>query len=309
VERKQHRPPSLVARGFLMGSADLVPGVSGGTVALVTGIYEELIDTVRLGASAVGHLVRLDVRGMQQRLREIRWSFVLPLGAGILLAVVTLARVIGHLLEEEPVRMAALFFGLVAGSVVLALPRVRHWGADRAISMVVVGMLAFLLLGLRGAPVSDPAIWMFFLAGAIAICAMILPGISGSFILLMIGMYDAVLDTVNDREVGFLLVFVIGCAIGLMAFSNVLHWALERAHDMVMAGLIGLMIGSLRVLWPWPTGLEGAEDGSAPPMTWPQDDVVVPIVIAVVAFAVLVGIGFFLFREVEHQSEPDRSGA
>jgi putative membrane protein len=299
VERKKHRPPSLVARGFLMGSADLVPGVSGGTVALVTGIYEELIDTVRLAASAAAHLARLDVRGMQQRLREIRWGFIVPLGAGILLAVVALARLLGHLLDEYPVRMAALFFGLVAGSVVIALPRVRSWDAGRVTAMVVTGIVAFFVLGLRGSAVSDPPFWAFFLAGAVAICAMILPGVSGSFLLLMLGMYDAVLDTVNDRQLGLLLVFLVGCGLGLMAFSNVLHWALERAHDLVMAALIGLMIGSLRVLWPWPEGTEGTS------MTWPEDDVVVPIVIAVLAFGALLAISLFVLREVEHLQEAD----
>jgi putative membrane protein len=277
-----------------MGSADLVPGVSGGTVALVTGIYEELIDTVRLVASAAAHLARLDVKGMQQRLRQVRWMFILPLGAGLLLAVVTLARVLGHLLDEQPVRMAALFFGLVAGSVVIALPRVRTWGPDRVAAMVVVGIGAFFLLGLRGSPVDDPPFWAFFLAGAVAICAMILPGISGSFILLMLGMYDAVLATVNDRQLGLLLVFLIGCGLGLMAFSNVLHWALNRAHDLVIAGLIGLMIGSLRVLWPWPDGTEGTT------MTMPQDDVFVPALLAGGAFLFLVAISVLVIREVEH---------
>jgi putative membrane protein len=300
VERKQHRPLALVARGFLMGSADLVPGVSGGTVALVTGIYEELIDTVRLVASAAAHLARLDVKGMQQRLRQVRWMFILPLGAGILLAVIALARVLGHLLDEQPVRMAALFFGLVAGSVVIALPRVRTWGPDRVVAMVVVGILAFVLLGLRGSPIDDPPFWAFFLAGAIAICAMILPGISGSFILLMLGMYDAVLATVNDRQIGLLLIFLIGCGLGLMAFSNVLHWALSRAHDLVIAGLIGLMIGSLRVLWPWPDGTEGTT------MTMPQDDVFVPVLLAGGAFLFLVAISVFVIREVEHL---DKGGA
>jgi putative membrane protein len=299
VERKKHRPPSLVARGFLMGSADLVPGVSGGTVALVTGIYEELIDTVRLAASAAAHLARLDVRGMRQRLREIRWGFIVPLGAGILLAVVALARLLGHLLDEYPVRMAALFFGLVAGSVVIALPRVRSWDGGRAAAMVITGIAAFFVLGLRGSAVGDPPFWAFFLAGAVAICAMILPGVSGSFLLLMLGMYDAVLDTVNDRQLGLLLVFLVGCGLGLMAFSNVLHWALERAHDLVMAALIGLMIGSLRVLWPWPEGTEGTS------MTWPEDDVVVPIVIAVLAFGALLAISVFVLREVEHVHEAD----
>jgi putative membrane protein len=277
-----HKPLSLLARGYLMGAADLVPGVSGGTVALVTGIYEELIDTVRLAAAAVGHLLRADLPGMRARLGEIRWLFILPLGAGILLALLSLARGLEHLLETEPVRMAGLFFGLVAGSVIAALPRVRHWDGGRVVSLAITAMVAFVVLGFRATDITDPPLLAYFFAGAIAICAMILPGISGSFILLMLGMYDLVLEALNDRELLILGVFTLGCAVGLMSFSQVLHWALDNFHDLVVASLIGLMIGSLRVLWPWPDGTEGTA------MSWPSGDVLAPVVLAIVGFAVVV---------------------
>ncbi|WP_208029546.1 DUF368 domain-containing protein [Rhabdothermincola sediminis] len=291
-----HKPASVFARGFLMGSADIVPGVSGGTVALVTGIYEELIDTVSLFAATAGHLLKLDLVGTRDRLREIRWLFILPLGAGILLALLSLARAIEHLLDTEPVRMAGLFFGLVAGSVAAALPRVKQWDGVRAVVLLLVGVAAFFLLGFRSSGVADPPLWAFFLAGAIAICAMILPGISGSFILLMLGMYDLVLGAVNDRQLATVAVFATGCAIGLMLFSQVLHWALHHHHDTVVAGLIGLMLGSLRVLWPWPEGTAGTT------MTMPQDDVVVPILLAVTGFVVVAGFAAVAFR-VERAAE------
>jgi putative membrane protein len=280
---RRHEPWSLLARGFLMGSADLVPGVSGGTVALVTGVYEELIDSISTAASAVGRLARLDVRGALAHLRQIRWLFILPLGLGILAAILLLSSVIDHLLETQPVRMSALFFGLVAASVVLAVPIVRRWDAGRMALLLVVAAVAAVVLGLRSSGVSDPSLLAFFLAGAVAICAMILPGISGSFILLMLGMYDVVLAAASDRDLGTLTVFALGCGVGLLLFSKVLDWSLEHHHDTVVAGLIGLMLGSLRVLWPWPNGTESTTT------TMPQGDVVVPIAIAVAAFVVVVG--------------------
>jgi putative membrane protein len=292
-----HKPLSLVARGFLMGSADIVPGVSGGTVALVTGIYEELIDTISLFAAVAGHLLKLDLVGARDRLREVRWLFILPLGAGILAALVSLARAIEHLLDSQPVRMAGLFFGLVAGSVAAALPRVKQWDGTRVIVLIVVAVAAFFLLGFRASGVTDPPLWAYLLAGAIAICAMILPGISGSFILLMLGMYDLVLAAVNDRQLATILVFATGCAVGLMLFSQVLHWALHHHHDTVVAGLIGLMLGSLRVLWPWPEGTAGTT------MTMPTDDVVGPILLAVAGFTVVAGFALVAFR-LERITEP-----
>jgi putative membrane protein len=292
-----HKPLSLLARGYLMGAADLVPGVSGGTVALVTGIYEELIDTVRLAAAAVGHVVRADLAGARARLGEIRWLFILPLAAGILLALLSLAQGLEHLLETEPVRMAGLFFGLVAGSVLAALPRVRHWDGGRVASLAITAVVAFVVLGLRATNITDPPLIAYFLAGAVAICAMILPGISGSFILLMLGMYDLVLNALNDRELLILGVFAVGCAVGLLTFSQVLHWALDHYHDLVVASLIGLMVGSLRVLWPWPDGTEGTS------MTWPSGDVLAPIVLAVVGFAVVVSFTLFAAR-LERRSSP-----
>jgi putative membrane protein len=246
-------------RGFLMGSADVVPGVSGGTVALIVGIYPRLIDNVRRGAGALAAFARFRFSDGWGRLRTIEWSFMLPLLGGIAAALVSLARLIEHLLEDYPVEMSALFFGLVVASVFVARKMVSKWDVARLATFGGVAVTAFFMLGLRSGEAENPATWVFFVAGAVAICAMILPGVSGSFLLLMLGMYEALLGAVNDREILVLLVFIVGAVIGLAIFSSVLHWALDHHHDLVMAAITGLLLGSLRVLWPWPNGIDGPE--------------------------------------------------
>lgn len=272
-----------LVRGFAMGAADLVPGVSGGTIALVLGIYRRLITAVRTGAAALGALVRLDVGGFVEHLRQVEWVFFLPLVAGIGTAVVSLSHLIERLLEDHPLRMAGLFFGLVAGSIVVAWRLVGRRDAIRLGVLAGVALATFWLLGFSAGTLTEPAWWMFLGAGAIAICAMILPGVSGSFLLLMMGMYVPVLGAVNDRDLLLVGVFGLGAVVGLGAFSTLLHILLDSYHDTVMAGLVGLMAGSLRVLWPWPDGTNGTA------LALPDGDVVVPVLLAMAgAVAVLL---------------------
>ncbi|MCZ7533451.1 MAG: DUF368 domain-containing protein [Acidimicrobiia bacterium] len=290
-------------RGFAMGTADLVPGVSGGTIALVFGIYERLVSSIRAGSSALGSLVRLDISGFQRWLRRVEWRFIIPLGVGILLAVVSLATVISDLLRNEPVLMASLFVGLVAGSMLVAWNMLRRPRAIHLWSALAVGLVVFVLLGLHSGTtedtvqqVADPAMWAYFGAGAVAICAMILPGISGSFILIMLGMYTPVLGAVTDRDIGVVLVFIVGAVVGLALFSQMLHRALTTHHDIVLAVLVGLMGGSLRVLWPWPLGVDSTKLGS------PDSDVVVAIGMAVIGFVFVLIIARFAARIEELQA-------
>jgi putative membrane protein len=253
-------PVGVFVGGFFMGSADVVPGVSGGTIALVLGIYERLVAEVHHGASVLKDLLRGDLRGAWARFRSIGWSFMLPLLGGIVTAVLVLASTLEHLLEEQPVALSAVFFGLVVGSVVVAVTELRRPAPSQAVLGLAVAVVTFFLLGLRPAAPSDPALWAVFGAGAIAICAMILPGISGSFILLLLGLYEFVIGVVSNRDVVTAGVFVAGAVLGLALFSTLLNWLLEHHHDAVLAALIGLMAGSLRVLWPWPAGPDGVGD-------------------------------------------------
>lgn len=290
-----------------MGSADIVPGVSGGTVALVFAIYHRLIDAIRTGSSALGRFLRLDLRGGVDLLRRVEWGFLLPLLAGIGLAILTLSHLIERLLEDAPVEMAGLFLGLIAGSVVIAWQLLRVRDGVRLGVLVVVGVLTFVLLGLREGTseeavtqAADPALWAFFGAGALAICAMILPGVSGSFLLVTIGMYGPVLGAVNDRDLVAVGAVALGCVVGLALFSQALHWALNEHYDTVMAALVGLMVGSSRVLWPWPGGVDSTA------LARPSEPVVVPVLLALGGFVVVIGVNE-VAKRLERRSTEDEA--
>lgn len=286
-----------------MGTADLVPGVSGGTIALVLGIYERLVRSIREGSSALGSLLRADLSGFTDHLRRVEWLFLVPLLAGILLAVVSLASFLDHQLEQNPTILAALFFGLVLGSVAIAWRLLRHPDATHVVVAAGVGLGLFFLLGLgEETLVRDPSSLAYFGAGALAICAMILPGISGSLILLLIGMYAAVLDAVDQRELAVIGVFAAGAVVGLGLFSQVLHWALRKHHDVILAGLVGLMGGSLRVLWPWPDGVESTV------LAGPAGDVFGVTVAAAVGFAAVFLVSRLAEKEDDRISEPQPTG-
>jgi len=271
-----------------MGSADIVPGVSGGTVALVLGIYERLIDNIHRGASALRSLLSRDGSGAVSKAKSVEWGWLLSLLAGILIAIAALSAIIEQLLDEQAIRTSSVFLGLVVGSVVIAWRLIDMRTVVHGTIAISVGIALFLVLGLRsdthaaGPELVTRPIWVFVLAGALAICAMILPGISGSFILVMIGMYTEIIGAVNDRNLAVLAATGIGCIIGLAAFSTLLNWLLEHHHDVVIAAMVGLMLGSVRVLWPWPNGT------STTSLAAPQDDVIIPFALMIVAAAVVV---------------------
>lgn len=246
-----------IGRGFAMGAADIVPGVSGGTVALLLGIYEKLLGEIRQGVSSISRFVRFDFNGGSACLRKVDWVFLLSLLFGIGLAVVVLLSWLRTQIDEHPVQVSAVFFGLVVASIAVARTLVRHWGVLNLTVAAVVAVSAFVLLGQRSGEINDPSLIVIVGAGAVAICAMILPGISGSFILLTFGLYDHVTTAVDDRDLATIAAFGVGAVIGLSAFSTLLHWLIRKHHDVVLGALIGLMAGSLRVLWPWPTGEQG----------------------------------------------------
>lgn len=279
-------PLATLVGGFLMGSSDIVPGVSGGTIALVIGIYERLIAQVRTGASALGRLARLDLAGATAEARLVQWRFVLPLGIGILAAIGLLSSGLEHLLEEQPILLSGLFLGLVTGSVVVAFREFEGGVGARELGvMLVTAVVVFALLGLRSGRIDDPSLLVFFGGGAVAICAMILPGISGSFILLLLGLYDAVIGAVSGRDVAVVLVVGLGAVLGLAVFSTLLHWLLANHHDVVLAALVGLMAGSLRVLWPWPAGEDGVGTTA---LGAPGEQVLPTVGLAVVGFVVVI---------------------
>lgn len=279
--------PAHVLRGFAMGSADVVPGVSGGTIALVLGIYPRLVAAVGQLSGAAGLVLRGQVRAGLGRVRAADWLLLIPLIVGALAAVVTLARVLEHLLEDEPIAMAGLFFGLVAASALVAWWYVREPTGRHVLIAAGVAVAAFLVLGIRTSEVTDPPLWVIPLAAGIAICAMILPGISGSFLLLMMGLYEFILESVNERRLAVIGLFALGALIGLGLFSTLLDRLLARHHDVVMAALVGLMIGSLRVLWPWPDGADTAQ------LAAPDGSILAPTALAAAGALAVLAFGIY----------------
>lgn len=280
----------MAARGFLMGSADVVPGVSGGTVALVTGIYQRLVGTISTGSKALAAFIKGDIRRGFAGLRTVDWPFLLPLIAGAAAAILTLAKVIERLLHDQPIRMAAVFLGLILGTIVVAWRILRTPESTHAVVAGGVGVVAFFLFGFQSSLASDPALPVYFVSGALAICAFILPGVSGSFLLLSIGMYQPVIGAVNDRDAVVLAVFGLGAVVSLAIFSQFLDRVLRRHHDMVTAALIGLMLGSIRILWPWPNGLGDEAGLGATVLGRPQGDVAIPIALIIVSAAIVVAV-------------------
>jgi putative membrane protein len=256
----------IFLRGAAMGTADLVPGVSGGTVALITGIYPRLLAAVTAADAAA---VRLLLKGQWLGVwRHVDGAFLLPLMLGIGSAIFALASTLKLLLETQPLLVWSFFCGLVLLSS-LALIRTEMTKLTPMVGlMFLIGVVIMLTLGL-GTGISFPQhLGGFFVAGLLGICAMILPGISGSFILLLLGMYGPIITAVSDRELLPLLVFAVGCAVGLLTFSRFLTFVLARARVATLALLVGFLLGSLVILWPWQQVLQTTIDpeGQARPI-------------------------------------------
>lgn len=260
------RPFVHAVHGLMMGIADSIPGISGGTIAFVVGIYDRLLESVGQGFRAILALLRLDVAGIRRHLGLVHWKLVLPLFAGIGTALIVAAGVVPGLLERFPAQARALFLGMVGASITVPWSRMSHRNRTHLLVAVGSAIAAFLLSGLPPGRVSDPSMPQVFLTAMVAICAMILPGVSGAFLLVVLGMYEPTLEAVDNRNLGYVATFLGGAVIGLGSFSLVLAAALRRYHDTTMAVLIGLMVGSLRALWPWQTddrGLLGPPSGSS----------------------------------------------
>ena len=265
MEEMAHRPKrslksyfGIALRGVCMGAADVVPGVSGGTMALITGIYEELILSIRsFDARSARLLMGLRIREL---LDYVRWPFLCALVAGILFAIFSLSRAITYLLDNEPVFLWSFFFGLVLASVFTVGRRIPQWNLRMLLGAVGATLCAYFLVGLVPVemPHSPPYI---FCSAVVAICAMILPGISGSFVLVLLGQYPYLLNAINTRDLFTIALFGAGAIVGLMAFSRVLNWFFRHYHDLTIALLTGLMLGSLRKIWPWKETVETMVNG------------------------------------------------
>ena len=239
---------SLSLKGMAMGAADIIPGVSGGTIAFISGIYEELIETINnVNFEAIK---KLKNNGIKSFWTHINGNFLIALLTGIAISIMSLAKVITHLLETHSQLLWGFFFGLIVASVYIVGKQINKWDINNIISLIIGSIVAFYITILN--PMQNPdALWFVFLSGSIAICAMILPGISGSFILLLLGSYEFILVAIKDFKLDVITIFGVGCITGLLAFSKLLNWLFKKYHDITIALLTGFLIGSLNKIWPW----------------------------------------------------------
>ena len=243
-------------RGFLIGTAEVIPGVSGGTIALIVGIYERIIGSAANAVEAFLFLLRGKLQKAKVAARQIEWLLVLPVLVGMFAAIFAAAAIIEPLLESQPENMRGLFAGLILVSLLVPY---RMVGASWRVTEYLLGLIAaafsFALVSLPRQEVADPALALVFIAAAVAVCALVLPGVSGSFLLLAIGFYAPTIAAVNDFDLGYLSVFVIGAIVGLAMFSTALRWLLLNQRRITLVVMTGLMLGSLRALWPWQDSL------------------------------------------------------
>lgn len=236
-----------------MGAADVVPGVSGGTIAFITGIYEELLETI--SNINLGLFNTLQKDGLKAFWSHLNGNFITALFLGIGTSIVSLAALIQFLLKEHEILVWSFFFGLVIASIWLVGKQVKKWNAINVVGLIA-GSVAAYFITLATPTVGSENLLYIFICGAIAITAMILPGISGSFILLLLGAYTTVLGAVSDLKLAIIGVFAAGCLTGLISFSKLLNWLFKKAHNLTVAILTGFLVGSLNKIWPWKETLE-----------------------------------------------------
>ncbi|QXP65042.1 DUF368 domain-containing protein [Polaribacter sp. HaHaR_3_91] len=286
-------------KGMGMGAADVVPGVSGGTIAFISGIYEELLGSISNVNLDLFKTLKKD--GLKAAWTQLNGNFLASLFIGIFISIISLAKVIKYLLENEPILLWSFFFGLVLASIIYIAKQITKWNVISVIVLVLGAFLAYYITTLNPLVSENSSPLFIFLAGAIAICAMILPGISGSFILVLLGAYKPVLDALNNRDFKTILVFMAGAIIGLLTFSRVLKWLFKHYKNITLAALTGFIIGSLNKIWPWKqtltwrTNSHGVEvpfnQQSVSPFSFNGDaELTMAIVLAVVGFVIILGM-------------------
>ena len=235
-------------KGLLMGAADVVPGVSGGTIALITGIYETLINSIN--SFSFGLIQVWKTSGFKVVFNKVNGPFLVALLAGVLTSIFSISKVLSHLLSTQAISTWSFFFGLVIASTSVVSKEIQKWNWS-TISLLLTGIIAaYFVTQFTPAEQSNSLIYLFF-SGAIAICAMILPGISGSFILIILGSYESVLNAVDDRNLKVILVVAAGCIFGILSFARILKFLFQRYRAQTMAIMLGFIVGSLVKIWPW----------------------------------------------------------
>jgi len=239
----------VLLKGIAMGAADVVPGVSGGTIAFISGIYEELLETINvINLNAIRTLKK---EGFKAMWKSINGNFLFALLLGIGMSIMSLAKLIKWLLENEPILLWSFFFGLVLASVFFVGKQIKNWNFFKIFMLIFGAALAYYITILPPLANQASSSWFLFFAGALAICAMILPGISGSFILLLLGAYKPVIEALDQRDVKTLIIVALGAIVGLLTFSRILKWLFDKYKSITLAVLTGFIAGSLNKIWPW----------------------------------------------------------
>lgn len=235
-------------KGLAMGAADAVPGVSGGTIALIAGIYRELIDTISNIDLELLKTIKTD--GFKVFWAQLNGNFILALLTGILVSFVSFMRLAKYLIENEPILIWSFFFGLVVASIIFVAKQITRWKMRSIIGIIAGAIFAYYISTLPAMSDNDNPLFLLF-AGSLAICAMILPGISGAFILVILGAYKALSDAIHNFNLERIGLFVLGAVVGLLSFSRVLKWLFRNYPNLTLAILTGFIIGSLNKIWPW----------------------------------------------------------
>lgn len=285
-------------RGFLIGLAEIVPGVSGGTIALIVGVYHALIRSASSLVQAVVNGVRSGPASVRAPWQQVSWSIVIPVAVGMVAGIFVGASLLEPILENYPIETRAVFAGLILASLWVPIRMVGSaWSWLLGLATLASATLVFVALGLPGATLSSESLIWVAPAAALAVCALVLPGVSGSYLLLTLGMYQPTLSAVNDRDFAYLGVFVLGAAFGLAVFVKALQWLLSNYSSITLAIMTGLMMGSLRALWPW--------QGESRELLAPQGDVLVVGGLALAGF-ILVAL-MILVEGVLRRSQPERN--
>ncbi|MGH1385477.1 DUF368 domain-containing protein [Kordia sp.] len=239
----------ITLKGLAMGAADVVPGVSGGTIAFISGIYEELITSINNINFGLIKTLRKD--GIKAAWTQLNGNFLVALMLGIGISILSLAKLIKSLLNSEPILLWSFFFGLVIASILFIGKQIEKWDWKAILGFALAAVLAYYITTLPRGTESIDSTWFLFVAGALAICAMILPGISGAFILVLLGAYEPVLSAINNKDVKMIAIFAAGAIVGLLLFSKLLKWLFSNYKNLTFAILTGFILGSLNKIWPW----------------------------------------------------------
>jgi putative membrane protein len=298
----------LFFKGIAMGAADVVPGVSGGTIAFISGIYEELL--VSISNINLKTISILKQEGFKGAWNSINGNFLATLLAGIGFSVITLAKGISFLLDTEPILLWSFFFGLVVASVIFIGKQITQWNFKTILAIVIGTILAYNITILEPLVTNESSLFFYFISGALAICAMILPGISGSFILVLLGSYKMILEAIHSRDLKLIFTVGLGVIVGLLSFSKVLKWLFFNYKNLTLAALTGFIIGSLNKIWPWKetlswrTNSHGEEvpllQKSVNPFLIEDNQIFFSIAMAIVGYAVIL-----ILEKIEKEKKLD----